>query len=211
MVTQSLLWFALAEFIFCLTPGPAVFLTISQSIRYGLLAGLVVAAGVVTTNIFYFVLSAFGVGAALASSPKAFAVLKYCGAAYLAYTAFGVFRSIWHSKIALISNRAPSPPVRLRNLRSGFTQAVLMQASNLKNIVIFIAIIPQFIDPHSSTLLQFAALGTVSVLVELPVLAGYAMLASRLANFIKSNGYQNYLDGLSAVVLLGIAGTLALK
>jgi homoserine/homoserine lactone efflux protein len=210
-MTQSLLWFALAELIFCLTPGPAVFLTISQSIRYGLLAGLVVALGVVSTNIIYFALSAMGVGAALASSPTTFAFLKYCGAAYLAYTAFDVFRTIWKSNISSISSEAPPPPIRTRNLRSGFIQAVLMQASNLKNIVIFIAIIPQFIDPHSSTLLQFAALGTVSVLVELPVLAGYATLASRLANFIKSNGYQNYLDGLSAVVLLGIAGTLALK
>ncbi len=210
-MTQSLLWFALAEFIFCLTPGPAVFLTISQSIRYGLLAGLVVALGVVTTNIFYFILSALGVGAALASSPMAFAVLKYCGAAYLAYTAFDVLRSMWRSNMAEISNQAPPPPVRSRNLRSGFIQAVLMQAANLKNIVIFIAIIPQFIDPNQSTLLQFAALGTVSVLVELPVLAGYAVLATRRAAFVKNNGYQNYLDGLSAVVLLGIAGTLALK
>lgn len=210
-MTQSLLLFALAEFIFCLTPGPAVFLTISQSIRYGLIAGLVVAAGVVSTNIFYFILSAFGVGAALASSPAAFAVLKYCGAAYLAYTAFDVLRAMWHSNIAAISNQAPSPPVRSPDLRSGFMQAVLMQASNLKNIVIFIAIIPQFIDPQESTLWQFAALAAVSVLVELPVLAGYASLASRLAGFVKNNGYQNYLDGLSAVVLLGIAGTLALK
>lgn len=210
-MTHSLLWFALAEFIFCLTPGPAVFLTISQSIRYGLIAGLVVAAGVVTTNIFYFVLSAFGVGAALASSPMAFAVLKYCGAAYLAYTAFDVLRSIWKSNFASISSEAPPPPVRSRNLYSGFIQAVLMQASNLKNIVIFIAIIPQFINPHEPAIPQFAALGAVSVLIELPVLAGYAALASRLASFVKSNGYQNYLDGLSAVVLLGIAGTLAIK
>lgn len=210
-MSQSLLWFALAEFIFCITPGPAVFLTISQSIRFGLIAGVVVAAGVVTTNICYFILSAFGVGAALASSPMAFAVLKYCGAAYLAYTAFDVMRSMWQSKMASISNEAPPLPVRSRSLRRGFMQAVLMQASNLKNIVIFIAIIPQFIDTNEPALLQFAALGAVSVLIELPVLAGYAALASRLAGFVKNNGYQNYLDGLSAFVLLGIAGTLALK
>jgi homoserine/homoserine lactone efflux protein len=211
MMTQSLLLFAAAEFIFCLTPGPAVFLTLSQSIRYGLIAGVVVAAGVVTTNIFYFILSAFGVGAALASSPEVFAFLKYCGAAYLAYTAFDVFRTMWKSSMSDISSSAPPAPLRARTLRGGFLQAVLMQASNVKNIVIFIAIIPQFIDPNESTLWQFAALGAVSVLVELPVLAGYAALAAKLANFVKSNGYQNYLDGLSAVVLLGIAGTLALK
>lgn len=205
------MWFALAEFIFCLTPGPAVFLTISQSVRYGFSAGLVVAAGVVTTNVFYFILSAMGVGAALASSTLAFTVLKYCGAAYLVYIAMDVFYTIWKNRAATMSSDAQTPPQRLRDVRSGFLQAVAMQASNAKNIVIFVSIIPQFIDPNSPTFLQFAALGAVSVLVELPVLGAYALMASRLAGFIKTNGYQDYLDGLSAVVLLGIAGTLTMK
>lgn len=210
-MTQSLLLFALAEFVFCLTPGPAVFLTVSQSIRHGLTAGLVVAAGVVTTNIFYFVLSAFGVGAALAGSPAVFDALKYCGAAYLAYVAFDTFRTLWKSRGHAITAFSPMPTTRMKTLRSGFLQAVLMQASNVKNIVIFVAIIPQFITPSEPALMQFAALGAVSVLIEFPVLAGYATLASRLAGVIQKNGYQTYLDGLSAAVLLVIAGTLALR
>lgn len=208
---ESLLLFALAEFIFCLTPGPAVFLTVSQAIKNGFLAGLVVAAGVVTTNIFYFILSAFGVGAALAGSPLLFMVIKYCGAAYLVYIAVMTLKEIWKS-----ANNQASPDISYsmipkRNLRSAFTQAVLMQASNMKNIIIFLAIIPQFIDPTTSTPMQFVALGTVSVLVELPVLAAYAGLSSRFAGVIRANGYQNYLDGLSAAVLIAIAGTLVVK
>jgi homoserine/homoserine lactone efflux protein len=211
MTLESLALFALAEFIFCLTPGPAVFLTVSQSIRNGLLSGLVVAAGVVTTNIFYFILSAFGVGAALAGSPTIFMVLKYCGAAYLAYTALMTFRDLWRQTNNAGEQNTTYSTIPKRNLRGAFFQALLMQASNLKNLVIFIAIIPQFIDPGQSTIMQFAALGVVSVMVELPVLAGYAALASRFANYIRANGYQNYLDGLSAAVLLAIAGTLVVN
>lgn len=210
-MTNSLLMFALAEFIFCLTPGPAVFLTVSQAIRHGFLAGLVVAAGVVTTNIFYFILSAFGVGAALAGSPTLFMFIKYCGAAYLAYMAANTLWEIWKSTQGNASPNLSYSTIPKRNLSSAFTQSVVMQASNMKNIVIFIAIIPQFIDPTTSTPIQFVALGAVSVLVELPVLAAYAGLSSRFAGVIRANGYQNYLDGLSAVVLFAIAGTLVVK
>ncbi len=208
---DSLLLFAMAEFIFCLTPGPAVFLTISQAIRNGFLSGLVVAAGVVTTNIAYFILSAFGVGAALAGSPLLFMVIKYCGAAYLVYLAAMTLLEIWKSANNLGSPDTSYSTIPKRNLRSAFTQAVVMQASNMKNIIIFLAIIPQFIDPTRSTPMQFVALGTVSVLVELPVLAAYAGLSSRFAGVIRANGYQNYLDGLSAAVLIAIAGTLVVK
>jgi homoserine/homoserine lactone efflux protein len=208
---HTLALFALTEFIFCLTPGPAVFLTVSQSIRNGFVAGLVVALGVVTTNIFYFILLALGVGAALASSPAIFMVLKYCGAAYLAYTAFMTIRDLWRQARNPDARNTSHAIIPKKNLRDAFFQALLMQASNLKNLVIFVAIIPQFIDASQSTQLQFAALGAVSVAVELPVLAGYAALASRFAGFIRANGYQNYLDGLSAAVLLAIAGTLVVN
>jgi homoserine/homoserine lactone efflux protein len=208
---DTLLLFALAEFILCLTPGPAVFLTVSQAIKNGFLAGLVVAAGVVTTNIFYFILSAFGVGAALAGSPLLFMFIKYCGAAYLVYIAALTLHEIWKSANSQSSPDVSYSMIPKRNFRRAFTQAVVMQASNMKNIIIFVAIIPQFIDPTTSTPMQFVALGTVSVLVELPVLAAYAGLSSRFAGVIRANGYQNYLDGLSAAVLIAIAGTLVVK
>jgi len=88
-----------------------------------------------------------------------------------------------------------------------FLSGILIQASSPKNIALY-AIIPQFIDPGQNTFFQFLALCVVSVLIELPVLTGYASLASKFARKIYENGYRNVLDGISALYLIGIALSL---
>ena len=78
----------------------------------------------------------------------------------------------------------------------------------MKNIIIFVSIIPQFIDPAKDTLGQFIALCLVSIIVELPVLFGYAIITAKLTNMVRSGRTTRYLDGLSAAMLIGIAGNV---
>ena len=68
------LWLAYLLFclLFAITPGPAVLLTASQAIARGFAAGFAVVLGTQLGNLVYFLLSAAGVGAALATSPTAF-------------------------------------------------------------------------------------------------------------------------------------------
>jgi homoserine/homoserine lactone efflux protein len=86
--------------------------------------------------------------------------------------------------------------------------AVLVQASSPKNIIIFLAIIPQFIDPTRPVFFQFAALCVVSVLVELPILAGYAALAVYLVKRVKQTRVRNGLECLAGVTLLVLGASL---
>ncbi len=211
MTTHALLLFALTEFVFSLSPGPAVFLTISQSMRRGFSAGFAVALGVIAINLFYFVLSALGVGAALAASPTVFTSLKYAGAAYLVWTAVKTLIDLHKPSTASEDKEFYDKAPSARSLFGTFAKGALMQASNIKNIVIFMAIIPQFIDTTQATLPQFVSLGIVSVLVELPILAGYAAMASHFSGKIRSNGYAYYLDFASAIILTGIAVSLVFK
>lgn len=68
MSLRILAIFAITEFVLCLTPGPAVFLVVSQSMRSGFESSLRGAAGILTGNAIYFVLSAVGLGALLMAS-----------------------------------------------------------------------------------------------------------------------------------------------
>jgi len=207
-MTETLILYALAELVFSLTPGPAVFLVLSQSIQKGFTAGAAVTIGIILVNMAYFILSAFGVGAALIASPNVFLALKYVGAAYLAWTGVRTLYELFEAR----NNKVPIDNIKheqhAKGIREAFIKGMLTQASNVKNIVIFIAIIPQFIDPNQNTMWQFFALGVVSVLVELPVLILYAIMAAALAVTIRSKGFNVYLDGASAFVLIGISGTL---
>ena len=85
MPSKLLFVFAITEFLLCLTPGTAVLLVISQSVRGGFKSSLRGTAGILAGNAIYFALSAIGLGALLMSSATLFQVIKWVGVAYLVF------------------------------------------------------------------------------------------------------------------------------
>ncbi len=206
-MTEALLLFALTELVLSLSPGPAVLIVMSQSLSGGSRSGIAAASGVALVNVFYFILSAIGLGAALVAAPTLFLVIKYAGAVYLCWTAYEIVRGMMYA-----SGDDQKTPEFGRTTGSLFTsmwRGILIQASSVKNIIIFVSIIPQFIDPAKDTLSQFIALCFVSFIVEFPVLVGYAFVTAQLTTMVKSGKTVKYLDGLSAALLIGIAGSVA--
>ncbi|WP_438996759.1 LysE family translocator [Candidatus Puniceispirillum sp.] len=207
--TQTLALFAVTEFFLSLAPGPAVFLVVSKSLggRFG--AGMAVSAGILSVNVVFFLLSALGVGAAIVAAPWLFMMVKVIGAAYLVYLGGRGLYDVW-----LVSRQSQNDdavviaPIAGGSFGRDFMAAVLVQASSPKNIIIFLAIIPQFVDPAGPIFLQFAALCAVSVLVELPVLAGYAALAVYLVTRVKQARVRNGLECLAGVTLVVLGASL---
>ena len=214
MLTEQLLWYGIAEFFFSISPGPAVFLVVSLALRQGFGHGASAALGIVGVNLLYFALSAAGVGALLVASPNLFLALKIIGAAYLTWVAAGIFLGLWREwrAPAAATTEAPAAmpaPTTRRDLFMSLMKGVAVQASNMKNIMLFLAIIPQFVVPEAGNVgLQFMGLAVVSVLVELPILLAYAMLAARLGQTLRTPRVRQWLDALSATVLLAIAGSI---
>ena len=214
MIAEQLLWYGIAEFFFSLSPGPAVFLVVSLALRLGFAQGASAALGIVGVNLLYFALSAAGVGALLVASPTLFLALKIIGAAYLAWVAAGILLSLWREWRAPATTTTDAPatapaPATRRDLLKSLLKGVAVQASSIKNIMLFLAIIPQFVVPEAGNVaLQFAGLAVVSVLVELPILLAYAALAARLGQMLRSARVRQWLDAISAAVLLAIAGSI---
>jgi homoserine/homoserine lactone efflux protein len=206
-MTEVLLLFAITELVLSLSPGPAVLLVISQSLHGGYRAGIAAALGVVLVNITYFILSAIGLGAVLVAAPTVFLIIKYAGAVYLCWTAYEIVHGMVYSGSA--DQPAKEFGSVAGSLFSSFSRGIFIQAASVKNIIIFVSIIPQFIDPAKDTLSQFIALCLVSFLVEIPVLFGYALITAKLNNLVRSGRTTRYLDGLSAALLIGIAGSVA--
>ena len=214
MLTEQLLWYGIAEVFFSLSPGPAVLLVISLALRLGFAHGAAAAFGIVGVNLLYFALSAAGVGALLVASPNLFLALKIIGAAYLVWVALGILHSLWREWHMPDAANAETPEINAasasrRDLLKSLLKGVAVQASSIKNIMLFLAIIPQFVKPEMGHVaLQFAGLAVVSVLVELPILLAYAALAARLGQTVRSARVRQWLDALSATVLLAIAGSI---
>lgn len=202
-----LMLFAVTEFLLSISPGPAVLLVISLSLHNGSRSGIAASLGVLFVNTVYFALSAIGVGAILASSTELFTAVKWGGAAYLVWTAYEILNGIigrGHAKRSM--NEAPV--IRKSEPISGsFLKGCLVQASSIKNIIIFVSIIPQFIDPSGNRIEQFITLGIISFIIEFCVLLAYSYATVRLLSMTEKK-LSRYFDGVAAGLMIMIAGVV---
>jgi threonine/homoserine/homoserine lactone efflux protein len=203
-------WSAVAAFFaleltLCLIPGPAVLFTVATTLRRGGRHGCAAIAGIVAGNTTYFVLSGAGVAALLLASYDAFAVVKYGGVAYLAYLGL---RALFTKPRALeLADRstAAADPDRARAFRG----ALVTQLANPKAIVFFVAVLPQFIDPHGNVPLQIAALAFVSVVAETLVLSSYVALAERIRRSRSAVRARLWIERAGGAILIAIAARIA--
>ena len=214
---DAVILFIFAEALLCVSPGPAVLLTISQSMKRGFTTGLWGAFGILTANMVYFTLSAIGVGALLIASVTLFTIVKYIGAAYLIFMGIQMLIPLvksWFNKSdsatqGLNEMLAQEPPV---SGGSAFAKGFVIQASNPKNLVFFVAFLPQFVIPELAVEIsltqQFSVLAIVSIFIEFAVLMAYIGLSVKLAKWVKAK-VMLWIDGAAGVFLMLIGVGLA--
>jgi len=188
------------EVVLSLSPGPAVLLVISQALRGGGWRGISAALGILTANVVWFALSAVGIGAVLLAAGPWFTALKWVGAVYLVYLAM---RMLGRSPRAPENSAVASvPPL---SARATWLRGVVLQLTNPKALVFFVALLPQFVDPDGPVEPQILILGVTSLLAEFPVLAAYAILAGRASQIARTRRFARVLDIAAAVLLVAAA------
>jgi homoserine/homoserine lactone efflux protein len=193
------LLFVLTEGALIVTPGPAVLLVVSQGLRRGTAGALWSAAGILVANALYFAISGTGVGALLAASGRLFTAIKWAGAAYLLYlAALAIFRP---SLPALRGTSEGAGPAR----RGLVFRGLVLQLSNPKALLFFVAILPQFIDRSRPIVLQILVLGIASIVLEFVVLSAYGAVAARSARLLMQPRFATATSRLSGVFLMGAA------
>lgn len=199
--------FVLTDGALIVTPGPAVLFIVSQGLRRGSAGALWSAMGILAANTLYFAASGTGVGALLAASGRLFTVIKWAGAAYLLYMgAVALFRP------GLPASRATAGAADSSGRRSSFLRGLLVQISNPKALLFFVAILPQFIDRGRPIGMQILILGVTSILIEFVVLAAYGTAAARSARILMHPRYATATSRVSGALLVGAAlGLLRLR
>lgn len=199
MTLEGWLLFCATDLVLSLTPGPAVLLVVSLGMTRGARAGVRAGCGILTANAGYFALSASGLGALLLASWNVFFLVKWLGAGYLAWIGAGM----------LLRRPDPAGPLPVPARGNSFRLGFLLNASNPKNLVYFVAILPQFIDPAGRLASQVAILALSSVVIELFVLAGYAVLAERAQRFVRTPRAQLLVQRTGGLLLIAAAARIA--
>lgn len=173
----TLLAFAAVALAMVLTPGPNMIYLISRSITQGAGAGLVSLAGVALGFVFYMLCAAFGITALIFAVPYAYDALRLAGAAYLAWLAWQALKPGGKSPFQVHKLPIDSP-------RRLFVMGFLTNLLNPKIAMLYLALLPQFIDPAQSVLAQSIVLGAVQIAVSVTVNSMIAIAAGSIATFL---------------------------
>jgi threonine/homoserine/homoserine lactone efflux protein len=149
--------------------------------------------------------AAAGLSALIATSALAFSTLKYAGAAFLIW--LGLRRLTTPAPAPSASEPAP------QRLLAVFAQGLLVNASNPKTALFFLAFLPQFVVPgRGEVAVQAALLGTIFLGIALCTDASWALLASRAGVWLRRHPWylasERYAVG-SVYLGLGVATALS--
>ncbi|WP_119965482.1 LysE family translocator [Simplicispira lacusdiani] len=205
---ETLVAFFGVAVILALTPGPDNIFVLLQSAQRGWRAGLAVVVGLCSGILVHTAAVALGLAAVFAASAVAFTVLKFCGAAYLAYLAWQALRA----RPEVVSEQAPatpagSAPSPWRMVGRG----MVMNLTNPKVLVFFLAFLPQFADPAlGSVAPQLMVLGIVFMVATLLMFGAIACFSGVFGTLLqRSARAQTVLNRIAGLVFLGLAVRLA--
>jgi threonine/homoserine/homoserine lactone efflux protein len=202
----TLLAFALVSLGIVLTPGPNMIYLISRSLTQGPAAGIVSLGGVALGFLFYMLCAAFGITALLFAVPYAYDALRFAGASYLLWMAWQALKPNGRSPFQVRKLKVDGP-------RKLFAMGFVTNLLNPKIAMLYLALLPQFIDPAiGSVLTQSLVLGTIQTVISVGINAVIALTAGSIAMFLGARPtwllVQRWLMG---TVLAGLAVKLAFE
>jgi threonine/homoserine/homoserine lactone efflux protein len=201
---ESLLVFFAASALLALAPGPDNLFVLTLSALHGPRAGWIVTLGLCTGLIGHTIAVAVGIAAVFQASELAFTALKIAGACYLLYLAWGAF----HASAEKLEGNAGQSVGAGQLYRRG----IVMNLTNPKVSIFFLAFLPQFADPARGSLsLQLVLLGGVFIIAALVVFGSIAALAGSLGRWLnRSSRAQVIMNRVAGTIFVALAVKLAL-
>lgn len=191
-------WLALVVLFFSggLTPGPAVMLVASSSVRYGFWPAMIGGVGISTANLAWVGLAASGAAALAAQFPVVFNGLKLAGAAFILLLAFTMARQ---SEPVTVTSRTPPRKGAL------FARGVGLQLSNPNALVYFGGMLPAYFNPENPLGAQLGVIIATITVTELFGLGVYAAAADALSRRFADPRFVRAFNISAAILMAGSA------
>jgi homoserine/homoserine lactone efflux protein len=204
MALEVWLAFIGAAILIAVSPGAGAIQSMATGLTHGVRRGYWSILGLEIGLMLQLTLVAIGLGAAVASSIVAFNVIKWIGVLYLGYLAVRQWRSVTTDLRAQIGKAVDGG--RLALVVRGF----LINATNPKGLVFFLAVLPQFVVPTVPLLPQYLVIGATMIAVDLVVMGLYTGLAVRLVEWLHTPRQQTVLNRVFSGLFATAAVVLSL-
>jgi len=203
MPLADALLFIAASIALALAPGPDNVFVLTQSALHGRRAGLLVTLGLCTGLLVHTAAVALGVAAVFQASLLAFTLLKIVGAAYLLYLAWGAFRTG--------AERLPDGTGPTLAGRALYLRGIVMNVTNPKVAIFFLAFLPQFADPaRGSVTAQVLLCGLLFIGSALTVFSAIALGGGLLGGWLRRRPHaQVWMNRVAGAIFVAMAVRLA--
>jgi threonine/homoserine/homoserine lactone efflux protein len=195
---------ALTALAMVLTPGPNMMYLVSRTISQGRVAGWISLMGTGTGFVVYMTLANLGLAVVFVVVPWLYIGLKAVGAGYLGYLAWRALKP---------GGRGLFDPRRLPNdsRRKLFGMGLVTNLLNPKAAIMYLALIPQFIDPaRGHPTAQGFTLGGVQIAVSMTVNALIVLAASSIARLLRARpAWVTWQRRITGSLLGGVAVLVA--
>lgn len=200
-VTDNLLAFTFAATLLTLTPGLDTALVLRTATVEGKRQALQATLGINAGCLLWGAAVAFGLGALVAVSEVAFNLLKYCGAAYLAWLGVNM---LLRPRRAFASAEADGRPAG-----NWFIKGMLGNVLNPKVGIFYVSFLPQFI-PQGQPLILWT-FGLVSIHVLIGALWSLALISATrpLSGFLRRERVIQWMDRTTGMIFVLFAVRLA--
>lgn len=200
MNTQLLLLFSATVLPLICTPGPDMLFIASQAVSGGASMGLRATLGVVLGYVVHSLMVVVGLAATVASFPTLFESIRWIGIFYLLFIAFKLVKSALQPHSIAASGKEMRNPTR-----SGFLTALL----NPKGMLIYVAVLPQFMDQQVDVKLQAIALSAAFIFWCGVIYSILSITLPRLGGGNLSESGKRLADGVAGGIILVAAGFMA--
>lgn len=200
--THDLPLFIVTALVLNATPGVDFLYTLTRTLQHGWRGGVAAALGISSGCVVHALAAALGLAAVLATSAMAFTAIKWIGAAYLLWLAWGMLRaaSVDHRDEQAAAAIGPAAPGKI------FWQGFLTNVLNPKVALFFLALLPQFIDADAPNKpLAFLFLGAVFVVNGTLFLLALVALAHHLRRVGTSRVARRVLNAIGGTLFVGLA------
>ena len=197
---EVLIAFTAAALILNLSPGPSNMYVIARAIAQGTQGGIVAAIGLGVGSMVHVIATVVGISAIFNHSPTLYTGVKIVGAFYLLYLGIGY----WKTKVSTGMEKVKQP--KKKSLSSIFRESIIVEVTNPKTALFFIALLPQFVVPESGPISQqLLIFGLIVTISALPCDMLVAVSFSKASDWlIKNKRAQQIQERISGSILIGM-------
>ncbi|WP_020631164.1 LysE family transporter [Amycolatopsis alba] len=190
-----------------LAPGPDTMVMLKNSLSGGTRGGFLATAGIFVANSVQGTAAALGLGVVIAQSQPVFVTLKWVGAAYLVFLGIQALRGAWRGDYSGVAAAKQQRTSGFRRFREGF----LSNITNPKVLVLYLSVLPQFLDPVTTSAWDALLLAyTVAVLGAIWLLT-LLFFVHRVRTWLERRKVRRALDGVTGTALVGFGAALVLE